>query len=97
MTDLGGELEGFRDHCYNTEQGQVAELIDRAVTALRWVPVTEKLPEQDITVLVQMPDENEWSAEPIYYTTDSHDGDDWGLVMSENITHWRYIEPPKEN
>lgn len=42
-TKLIEELEGYENHCMNTGQEQVADLVGRAITALQgqWVPVRE--------------------------------------------------------
>jgi len=42
LAALREELEGFHTHCMNTEQHQLADLIDRTLSALPcWVPVSE--------------------------------------------------------
>ena len=92
------ELVGFYNHCMATEQGQVAELIDKAIAALEaqeWVSVEDRLPESNTIVLgwgshhwpwvVEMESEpNEWY--------DSSDGN--GVV---GVTHWKPLPEPPED
>jgi hypothetical protein len=64
----------------------------------KWIPVTERLPEKDVRVLVWMKDNEEG------YT--QMDTDRWSCTMEQgyhwvrwgkNVTHWMPLpEPPKE-
>lgn len=73
-------------------------LLVNGVTVQRWIPVTERLPEPFVTVIVQMPEER-----PLPTV-------DWGFVSKKGewyanyfdrehgeVTHWMPMpEPPKE-
>ncbi|MEI7815568.1 MAG: DUF551 domain-containing protein [Desulfuromonadales bacterium] len=60
---------------------------------MRWVPVTELLPDSDTTVMTF---ESE-SIEPIW--PGFHDGEEWMDIMGgslKNVTHWMdFPDPPK--
>ncbi len=61
---------------------------------MNWIPVTERLPDSDITVMIATPDESEpvWLG---YYS-----GDDGWLfadgMPAENVTHWMDLPAPPE-
>lgn len=59
--------------------------------ASNWKPVTEELPDSDLTVLVHHPEEDE----PV--GTGHHDGDRWRSsdLTRISVTHWMPMpEPP---
>ena len=73
------------------------DLLDNGVTVQKWIPVTERLPEKDVRVLVWMQDNEEG------YT--KMDTDRWSCTMEQgyhwirwgkSVTHWMPLpEPPK--
>jgi hypothetical protein len=52
----------------------------------RWIPVNERLPDEDITVMLHQPD----TSDP--WILGSRDGDDWrtqdGCWIIYGVTHW---------
>lgn len=59
-----------------------------------WIPVYERLPDDEITVLIALQD----SEEPVWIGY--HDGDGWhyasGEPAGDNVTHWQHmIEGPQ--
>ena len=66
----------------------------------RWIPVTERLPQNYISVLVYIP-----TAEPLPMLHEAYIGDDgeWHSsgfygIENEYVTHWMPLpQPPKEN
>ena len=57
---------------------------------MKWIPVTERLPENDKTVLV-------WNRRNSREYFDVYDHGSWIILESEDITHWMPLpEPPKE-
>ena len=57
---------------------------------MKWIPVTERLPENDKTVLV-------WNRRNSREYFDVYDHGRWIILESEDITHWMPLpEPPKE-
>ena len=54
---------------------------------MSWIPVTERLPDDELTVLVALAD----SDEPVWLGY--HDADGWyyidGAPADENVTHWQ--------
>lgn len=66
------------------------KLIEAGVTLNQWIPVTERLPEEDVNVLVAFDD-------GFIATTCILDGE-WELwADAGDVTHWMPLpEPPKE-
>ena len=77
------------------EHGDVSEwiadhLIRNGVTVHEWIPVTERLPQNYISVLVYIP-----TAEPLPMVHEAYIGDDgeWHSsvfygIENEDVTHW---------
>lgn len=63
---------------------------------MKWVPVTESLPDSDTTVMTFVPDSNE----PVW--PGYHSGEQWmdlqGFPIDcDSVTHWmQFPEPPEE-
>lgn len=59
-----------------------------------WIPIADKMPDDDITVMVACKDTDE----PVWLGY--HDADGWfsatdGVPLTKLVTHWRHIvEPP---
>ena len=74
-------------------------LIHSGVTVQEWIPVTERMPQNYISVLVYIP-----TAEPLPMVHEAYIGDDgeWHSsnfyeIENEDVTHWMPLpEPPKE-
>ena len=95
-TSFGGEMLGDKN---------LVAVCDLAISALReqeerrWIPVTECLPQNYISVLVYIP-----TAEPLPMVHEAYIGDDeeWHSsvfygIENEDVTHWMPMpEPPKE-
>lgn len=57
----------------------------------KWIPVTERLPENDKTVLV-------WDRRNSREYFDVFDHGQWIVLRQEDITHWMPLpEPPKDD
>ena len=83
-------LEGYMHLC--GRQGDMADhLIANGVTIQKWIPVTERLPEEDVRVLVWL------GTGDITYTqidTDRLHKKKWRR-WTKNVTHWMPLpEPP---
>ena len=87
---------------YAEERNAAVELTGELASKPRWIPVTEKLPETNVTVIVTdgrstgmgWIDSYDWEdyrgIERIWYAPNT-------LVAENNITHWMPLpEPPKE-
>ena len=58
---------------------------------MKWIPVTERLPENDKTVLV-------WNRRNSREYFDVYDHGRWIILEWEDITHWMPLpEPPKDS
>jgi len=59
-----------------------------AVNAQRWIPVTERLPEDEVAVLIYPGSHKAWRGE----------GDWWmrNFRVVQNVTHWQPLPPPPE-
>ena len=73
-------------------------LIANGVTVQQWIPVTERLPEAFVSVLVQMPGEKPF---PTVREGFISKNGVWHSACfdreSDEVTHWRPMpEPPKE-
>ena len=67
----------------------------------RWIPVTERLPEEHIFVLIRQDDNRIMIAERVdgdwWYRYFAYDVDRWDENEQGTITHWMPLpEPPKE-
>lgn len=74
-----------------------ADVVERP----RWIPVTERLPEEHIRVLVVNDDAKfmvaERYADDWWYQYSAYDVDRWDALEQGVITHWMPLpEPPKE-
>jgi hypothetical protein len=95
--ELLADLRGWTRVSVSYE-GSIDELLDKAADAIeelqsqlpKWIPVTERLPENDKTVLVW---DRRNSRE--YFNICEHGR--WIILRQEDITHWMPLpEPPKE-
>lgn len=90
----GCEYEKIRGcHCACTAD----HLIANGVTIQQWIPVTERLPEPFVSVLVQMPGEKPF---PTVREGFISNNGVWHSAYfdreSDEVTHWRPMpEPPK--
>ena len=94
-------IENLRDFTakYQYEDQKLSETCLRAADAIeeltdrnvgKWIPVTERLPENDKTVLV-------WNRRNSREYFDIYDHGRWIILEWEDITHWMLLpEPPKE-
>ena len=67
----------------------------------RWVPVTERLPEEHVFVLIRQEDDRMMVAERVdgdwWYRYFAYDVDRWDENEQGTITHWMPLpEPPKD-
>ena len=67
----------------------------------RWIPVTERLPEEHVFVLIRQDDDRMMVAERVdgdwWYRYFAYDVDRWDEDEQGTITHWQPLpEPPKE-
>ena len=83
---------------YQYEDQKLSETCFRAANAIdelqsqlpKWIPVTERLPENDKTVLV-------WNRRNSREYFNVCDHGQWIILRQEDITHWMPLpEPPKE-
>ena len=60
---------------------------------ITWIPVTERLPDEDETVLIYAPtsDEPVWLGFMSVYTGHWYDADDGYRMTSRAVTHWAAI------
>lgn len=86
-----------KEHCYMKAVG--THEIDKAPTVEtgKWIPVTERLPEQFSSVIVFRKTKTysmlHYSSALGFHFYDS----EWGDVTVDNVTHWMPLpEPPKE-
>lgn len=93
-------IENLREFSakYQYEDQKLSETCFRAADAIeklqsqlpKWIPVSERLPENDKTVLV-------WNRRNSREYFDVYDHGSWIILESEDITHWMPLpEPPKE-
>lgn len=70
-------------------------LIANGVTVQKWIPVSERLLEEDVRVLVRIDQNSKWHTE-VELDTDRRHKNSW-VRWGEAITHWMPLpEPPKE-
>lgn len=79
------QREGRQLHRYRS---RIAEL--KAALDEKWIPLTERLPDDDITVLVAVKDVDE----PVWLAY--HDEHGWfsatdGVPLTALVTHWRQM------
>lgn len=99
---IGTTQYGNRSYIgHNFQQGFIEKIADHlianGVTIQRWIPVTERLPENDQWALCIMKDKNfgtfrvfQWN----YIDWQWNDGNEW--FDEEDVTHWMPLpEPPK--
>ena len=78
----------------------MADAYEKEVTKERWIPVTERLPDMHVEVLVCTEDYGE--TELGFATVAVYDGSDWlecweRKTYLKAVTHWMPLpEPPKE-
>lgn len=96
MTDREKMIELLNVEIYPHEAKSPAEvvadyLLDNGVTVQRWIPVTERLPEDGEQVLACTKNGRAFSA---HY---DHFWGKWSVSHTVKITHWMPLpEPPKE-
>jgi len=95
-------LKEVNENIHAIHEAEIKEL-EAELEALRcpWVSVEDRLPEDDNMVVVRLYDPDDesppWSDEPwVYYDADSYNGE-WGLLCSDQITHWMKIPPLQES
>ena len=79
--------------------GQLCEahlMAVRALTIQKWIPVTERLPDENQVVLCMRRNKSYWVAQWTYIDWMWYDENEW---HNENeVTHWMPLpEPPKED
>ena len=99
IADLQNELrdERYRHDRYVDFELAEAEELRKAREAQRWIPVTERLPEEFSSVIVYRKTKTysmlHYSSALGFHFYDS----EWGDVTVDNVTHWMPLpEPPKE-
>ena len=89
LTDERYRHDRLQDFC--VAQG---EELSRLKAQQRWIPVTERLPEDDDDVLIM----SSGSISMGYYSTYNEYWADYINVYDDNVTHWMPLpEPPKED
>lgn len=90
--------------CQMTEEWQITiEVCQIAIEAIRekeqrrWIPVTERLPEEFISVIVSIPSEHPLPTVKEAYMANGCWVTKMAIFSSNDITHWMPLpEPPKE-
>ena len=90
------QKENLRLHAFNDANLEAREMLHERIKELtytnvgKWIPVTERLPEDDHTVLV-------WSHRNSKEYFNVYDHGKWVIMETEDITHWMPLpKPPKE-
>ena len=85
---------------YLNQRGEMVDRITEVFAATRWIPVTERLPEEDRLVLWYRPEER-WPVTTGRFERPNHvdEGGDLCVPFSEGrYTHWMPLpEPPEAN
>lgn len=108
---LNGIIDGgFKWHSYSYESGEqlnndeiASHLISHGVTVQGWIPVTERLPENDAMVIGYTPCDG-FMFVGYYHEENKYDWRQWYIVtamrstkvITKKVTHWMPLpEPPK--
>ena len=87
----------LRKYDYESIREVCTELLRRRESD-RWVPVSERLPEEDNSYLVIMADDNRpWSTCRIYNTSYKKWIGFYDTDISGDVTHWRPLPEPPES
>ena len=83
------------------ERKYIVELTGELASKPRWIPVTERLPEEHVFVLIRQDDDRMMVAERVdgdwWYRYFAYDVDRWDEDEQGTITHWMQLpQPPKE-
>ena len=86
--------------CSKELMKQAADAIEE-LSKPRWIPVTERLPEEHVFVLIRQDDDRMMVAERVdgdwWYRYFAYDVDRWDEDEQGTITHWMQLpQPPKE-
>lgn len=112
--NIACEAKLFEDATYSQQLGEEADyLLDNGVTLQKWIPVTERLPENDgrFICLTKCIGYNHMilsfakDGEKVDYYDLTGKKDvwyaydrEWGFVATNLVTHWMPLpEPPKED
>lgn len=95
MTDLQRAIEWLEDHIkWYGHNKDIAQHCRALLDALRWVPVTERLPERsdadehDMVLTLDTEGKQE--------TFEYYDIEEWNEKHEDKITHWRPLPPKPE-
>lgn len=91
----------FRSHSVEAAHKFLAAIKPADVRPVEWTPVTERLPEEHVFVLIRQDDDRMMVAERVdgdwWYRYFAYDVDRWDENEQGTITHWMPLpEPPKE-
>lgn len=83
------------------QEVELVELTGELASKPRWIPVTERLPEEHVFVLIRQDDDRMMVAERVdgdwWYRYFAYDVDRWDENEQGKITHWMPLpEPPEE-
>lgn len=89
---VAAELSGCENGWIKDKMGFIADnLISNGVTVQKWIPVSERLPEKNTTVIAA----TDYGV--VFQALYAYDGWDLWEGNEVNITHWMPLpEPPKE-
>ena len=92
ITELQSENADLKDKLEETEDalGDAVKLFAATVEKYRWIPVSERLPNQDCHVLV-LTGHNKQAFSGVYSSLRGEFCGNLGGVLYHNITHWKYI------
>ena len=72
-------------------------LLANGVTIQKWIPVTERLPQEFVSVLVCIPSENPLPTVKEAYLANGAWATKMAIFFMEEVTYWMPLpEPPKE-
>lgn len=102
MTDL----ENLTQLIYDNPEEYISEgtcrniadhLLANGVTFQKWIPVTERLPEDFVSVIIYVPSESPLPMVKEAYRANEFWATKMQIFSDEEVTHWMPLpEPPKE-
>jgi hypothetical protein len=96
MTDREKLIELFVESAAMDYKDSAAYFLDNGVTIQNWIPVSERLPDENQVVLCMRRNGSYWVAQWTYIDWMWYDENEWRT--EKEVTHWMPLpEPPKED
>lgn len=87
-----------QDHSYARMLNMTAKRMRELEEKLRWIPVTESLPQEFVSVLVYIPSESPLPMVKEAYLANGLWSTKTWIHSAKDVTHWMPLpEPPKED